>query len=66
MEGFVLTDYMPRLDEAMRQLTKWMKEGKLIAKEQIEEGLETFPEVLLKLFHGENVGKLILKISDND
>ena len=26
-------------------------------------GLETFPETLLKLFKGENIGKLVLKVS---
>jgi NADPH-dependent curcumin reductase CurA len=28
----------------------------------VVEGLETFPETLLKLFSGENFGKLVLKV----
>jgi NADPH-dependent curcumin reductase CurA len=32
--------------------------------EYIVEGLETFPDALLKLFKGENIGKLILKVAD--
>jgi NADPH-dependent curcumin reductase CurA len=39
-----------------------MAEGKLKSKEDIVEGLETFPETLLKLFSGENFGKLVLKV----
>mgnify|MGYP003910578521 CR=1 FL=1 len=31
--------------------------------EDIVAGLETFPETLLKLFKGENFGKLVLKVS---
>jgi NADPH-dependent curcumin reductase CurA len=27
-------------------------------------GLETFPDTLLKLFSGENKGKLVLKVAD--
>jgi len=42
----------------------WMREGKLVSKEDIVEGLETFPSTLLKLFSGENFGKLVLKVAD--
>ena len=38
--------------------------GKLKSREDIVEGLETFPETLLRLFKGENLGKLILKVAD--
>ena len=36
--------------------------GQLKSKEDIVEGLETFPETLMKLFSGENFGKLVLKV----
>jgi NADPH-dependent curcumin reductase CurA len=39
-----------------------MKDGKLKGREDIVEGIETFPATLLKLFSGENFGKLILKV----
>jgi NADPH-dependent curcumin reductase len=42
----------------------WIAAGKLKSREDIVEGLETFPETLLKLFSGENFGKLVLKIAD--
>ena len=35
------------------------------SREDIVEGLETFPETLLKLFKGENIGKLVLKVADS-
>jgi NADPH-dependent curcumin reductase CurA len=40
----------------------WMAAGTLKGREDVVEGLETFPEALLKLFSGENFGKLVLKI----
>jgi NADPH-dependent curcumin reductase len=40
----------------------WIAEGKLIAREDVVEGLENFPHALQKLFRGENVGKLVLKV----
>ncbi|MFO5963452.1 NADP-dependent oxidoreductase, partial [Pseudomonas aeruginosa] len=43
-------------------MATWLAEGKLQSREDIVEGLETFPETLLKLFSGENFGKLVLKV----
>jgi hypothetical protein len=65
MEGFVIFDYAPRYAEAARELTRWVKEGKLISREDVVGGFESFPETLLRLFSGENVGKLILKVRDD-
>ena len=62
MEGMVVFDWAPRYGEAVRQLGQWMAEGKLKSREDIVEGIETFPETLLKLFSGENFGKLVLKV----
>lgn len=64
MEGFVVIDYMGRYPEAMREMGAWIAEGKLQAREDVVEGFERFPEALKKLFMGENVGKLVLKIAD--
>ena len=62
MEGFVVFDYADRYAEAGMQMAGWMAEGKLESREDIIEGFENFPEALLKLFNGENIGKLILKV----
>ena len=62
MEGFVIFDYAARYAEAARAIAGWLAEGRLKTSEQVEEGLENFPEVFLKLFRGENVGKLVLTV----
>ena len=61
MEGFVVFDYADRYAEGGRAMGAWLASGKLKSKEDIVEGLETFPETLLKLFSGENFGKLMIK-----
>jgi NADPH-dependent curcumin reductase CurA len=61
MEGFVVFNYAARYGEGMRDMAAWLQEGKLKSKEDIVDGLETFPETLLKLFSGENFGKLMIK-----
>jgi hypothetical protein len=64
MEGFVVFDYADRYPEGTKALAGWMVEGKLKAREDVVDGLETFPETLLKLFRGENFGKLVIKVAD--
>lgn len=62
MEGFVVFNYAKRYAEGMRDMATWLKEGRLKSREDIVDGLETFPETLLKLFTGENFGKLMIKV----
>ena len=62
MEGMVVMDYAHRFPEGFKDMATWIAEGKLKSREDIVEGLETFPETLAKLFSGENFGKLVLKV----
>ena len=64
MEGMVVFDYASRYPNAINDIAAWIAAGKLKSREDIVEGLENFPEALLKLFSGENFGKLVLKVVD--
>jgi NADPH-dependent curcumin reductase CurA len=64
MEGMIVFDYADRYTEAAREMAGWMAAGKLKSREHIVQGLETFPEALLKLFTGENIGKLVLQVAE--
>jgi len=63
MTGMVVFDYADRYGEAAREMAGWIKAGRLKTKEDVVEGgIDAFPETLLKLFRGENFGKLVLKV----
>jgi NADPH-dependent curcumin reductase len=62
MEGIVVFDWAPRYKEAAVAMGAWLREGRLKSKEHVEEGVDRFPDVLMKLFRGENFGKLVLKV----
>lgn len=62
MEGFVVMDHAAQFADAAREMGGWMASGQLKSKEDVVEGLETFPETLSKLFDGGNFGKLVLKV----
>jgi NADPH-dependent curcumin reductase CurA len=63
MEGFILTQYIARIGEAIPDLVKWTKDGNLRVDEHIEEGIENFLPAFLRLFEGTNNGKMILKLA---
>jgi NADPH-dependent curcumin reductase CurA len=66
MEGMVVFDYADRYHVAIKEIAGWMREGKFKSREDIVERLDHFPEALNGLFAGENFGKLILKVNEDD
>jgi len=64
IEGFIITDYVQRFQEAATKIIMWMAAGKIKHKETIIEGLDKAPESLNLLFDGGNVGKLLIKVSE--
>jgi NADPH-dependent curcumin reductase len=65
MTGFVASDYLDRWADGVREMGALLAAGKIKSREDIAEGFETFPEVLLRLFSGENTGKLVLAVADD-
>jgi NADPH-dependent curcumin reductase CurA len=64
MEGMVVFDYAERFPQAVAELAGYLKDGRMKSKEDVVAGLDTFPETLLKLFNGENFGKLVLRVAE--
>ena len=63
MEGFIVTDFLPRFGEGIMQLMQWVGEGTIKHAEDIVDGLENAPTAINRLFTGENRGKLIVRVS---
>ena len=64
MEGIVVFDNAARYHVAIAELAGYLKDGRMKSREDVVSGLETFPEALLKLFKGENFGKLVLQVAE--
>lgn len=63
MTGMVVFDFAERYGEAREEMAEWLRDGSLIAREQLVTGdVADFPDTLLMLFRGENTGKLVLEI----
>jgi NADPH-dependent curcumin reductase CurA len=65
MEGMVVFDYADRYPQAIAELAGYLKDGRMKSKEDVVRGgVKAFPSTLLKLFSGENFGKLVLHVAD--
>ena len=63
MTGFVIFDYAARYGEGHAQLAEWLRSGELRSREDLVHGdIDQFPDVLLRIFHGTNMGKLVLAL----
>ena len=63
-QGFIVWDFDSQEEEAMTQLSNWIKEGKIRYREDIVDGLENAPEAFMGLLEGKNFGKLVVRVSD--
>jgi NADPH-dependent curcumin reductase len=65
IKGFLVGDYQHRQAEFIKDISKWLREGKLKYKEDVVERLDLAPHAFIGLLQGKNFGKLIVKVSDD-
>lgn len=66
MKGFIVSDYAADFESAAEDLAKWVQEGKLQYLETITEGFDNIPTAFLGLFSGQNTGKQLVKVADQE
>ena len=62
MQGFIVFNFEHKYPKAMSALSEWINSGDIVYKEYIYKGFENIPKTFMKLFEGENFGKLIVDI----
>ncbi|GMH89193.1 hypothetical protein TrST_g12972 [Triparma strigata] len=62
MKGFVVLNYMWRVPGAMLDLIYLWATDKIELKESWVEGIEEFPNAMVKMFSGGMVGKILVKV----
>lgn len=64
MEGFVSTDLAHLRPAFETDMASWLKSGMIKYRETIVDGFEHAPAALIGLFEGENIGKMLVRVSD--
>lgn len=62
MQGFVTMDYAQQWAEASKELSDMVERGELTVVEEIIEGVEQIPNAFHRLFTGDKLGKLTIKV----
>jgi NADPH-dependent curcumin reductase CurA len=63
IRGFIVTDFAAQEPDFRRDVTKWLKEGRIKYREDIVDGLAQAPRAFVGLLRGENFGKLLVRVA---
>ena len=62
IRGFIVSDFAPRHAEFLRDMSQWVREGKLKYREFVTEGLDSAPAAFIGLLKGANFGKQLVRV----
>ena len=62
IRGFIVSDFAARHADFLRDMSGWVREGKVKHREFITEGLDSAPEAFMGLLKGANFGKQLVRV----
>jgi NADPH-dependent curcumin reductase len=62
--GFIVTDFASQQGDFLREMSGWLRDGKVKYREDVVKGLENAIPAFQGLLRGTNFGKLIVKMAD--
>jgi NADPH-dependent curcumin reductase CurA len=63
MSGFNVLDHWDLFPESLKQVTEWVESGRIQYRTHVLDGLESCPDALLRLYSGDHLGKLVVKVA---
>ena len=63
MQGFIVSNYAHLQPNFVKDMSEWIPAGKLQFRETVHEGIESAPTAFMGLFTGQNLGKMLVKLS---
>jgi NADPH-dependent curcumin reductase CurA len=62
LRGFIVSDHAARQPDFIRDMSGWIRDGKIRWTETVIDGFERMPEAFLGLFEGRNTGKMVVRL----
>jgi NADPH-dependent curcumin reductase CurA len=66
IRGFIISDHFDRLQDFLRDMSGWLREGKVVDEETVVDGIENAPAAFMGLLRGENRGKMLVKVGPDE
>jgi NADPH-dependent curcumin reductase CurA len=63
MKGFIVSDWLDRRGEFLQEAGGYFRAGRLKNQETVVQGIDRAVSAFIGLFHGENVGKMVVKLT---
>lgn len=60
--GFIVSDHVDMRDAFLSEMIPWIQAGKIKSHETVVEGIDHAVDAFLGLFHGNNFGKMVVKL----
>jgi len=64
-QGFIVTDFEDMRPDFERDMSQWVRDGKVRYKEDIVEGIENVPATMIGLLEGKNFGKQLVQAAED-
>jgi NADPH-dependent curcumin reductase CurA len=62
VQGFIVRDHFDMRAEFVRDMEQWIQANEIVWEETVTEGLENAPQAFINLFHGDKMGKALVKL----
>ena len=64
--GYYVYNHENDFEKAEDDIANWIRQGQLKVLSDIEDGFEHMPQALMGLYHGDNVGKAIVRVNPGE
>jgi NADPH-dependent curcumin reductase len=64
IRGFIVRDFIAHAGEFEREVSQWVREGKLKYREDVVDGIANAPQAFMGLLQGKNFGKLLVRVGE--
>jgi hypothetical protein len=64
LEGFIVSDHYDRLGRFVGEVAPLVRDGSLVYRETVLDGIEQMPAAFIGMLRGDNIGKMLVRVGE--